>query len=104
MRTFWKIALVACLASYMVLGMAAFSMYWWPRIPSAPRPQEGRVYALNNHGHYTYMNSSEYFLQRLAFTACPILLLTTAAILYFRDPFGELAGRRKYGSPPRDSR
>jgi hypothetical protein len=46
-----------------VSGVLGISMYWWPNIPSVPRPAEGRIYPLNNHAHCTCMNARKVFLK-----------------------------------------
>jgi hypothetical protein len=79
-------------------------MFWWPDMPSTPNPAEGRIYPLNNHGHYTYMNRSEYLLDETLKAMFPILLIGFAAIQYSIDPFGEIRKRRLYSSPPRGFR
>jgi hypothetical protein len=68
--------------------LIGFSMYWWPSIPSTPQPSEGRVYPLNNHDHYTYMNRREYLLNRSVHWIFPAAFFPYFAIQYFIDPFG----------------
>ena len=75
-------------------------MFWWPNIPSSPRPKEGRIYPLNNHGHYTYMNEPEHLIQEITWVGTPVLLFTFAAIQYLADPFDQLPKQAKYGRPP----
>ena len=89
MRTFWKFLSVALVASCFAFGLIGISLYWWPSIPSNPRPAEGRIYPLNNHGHRTYMNRSEYLLHVLPFWIYPPFLLAYGAILHFVDPFDQ---------------
>jgi hypothetical protein len=101
MLRFWKFLSIVLFATCIVSGVLAFSLFWWPNIPSSPRPEEGRIYPLNNHGHYTYMNSSEWYILEFALNGTPILLLTFAAIQYLVDPFGEIRKKRKYGTKPR---
>lgn len=100
MRRLWKLVSVGLFATGVALGVIGFSMFWWPNIPSSPRPEEGRIYPLNNHGRYTYMNSSEHLIQELAWVGTPVLLFTFAAIQYLVDPFDYLRDRRRYGSLP----
>ena len=87
MRTFWRalavILLVLLIADFVIL----LSMYWWPGIPSSPRPAEGRVYPLNNHAAYTYMNRREYLLEESLRWTFPALFFPLAAIIHFIDPF-----------------
>ncbi len=80
--------------------VADFSMYYWPSIPLSPRPAEGRIYPLNNHGRYTYMNRREYFLDADTRLVLPVILMTIGAIYYFVDPFEQKRRRRFYGGPP----
>jgi hypothetical protein len=63
MRTFWKILATVLFVTTFASSLIDVSMFWWPDMPSSPRPSEGRVYQLNNHGHYTYMNRREYFTE-----------------------------------------
>jgi hypothetical protein len=104
MRRFWKCLSIALFAIGIALGLIGLSMFWWPNIPSFPRPEEGRIYPLNNHGHYTYMNERERLIQELSWAGSPALLFTFAAIQYFADPFDQLRRRRTYGSRPRSFR
>src|SRR5882762_6599868 len=99
MRIFWKLLSITLFTACLVFSLTGLSMFWWPNIPSSPRPAEGRIYPLNNHGHYTYMNDSEHFIQELTWGGCPILVAAFAAIQYFVDPF-DYKRRRSYGSPP----
>jgi hypothetical protein len=87
MKKFWKCLLIALMAAAFGLFSITLSMYWWPGIPSSPRPAEGRVYPLNNHGYYTYMNKSEYRLQQIFWWTYPALIAALAAIQHFVDPF-----------------
>jgi len=100
MRTFWKVLSVVLFASCFLSGLIGISLYAWPNIPSSPRPAEGRIYPLNNHGHYTYMNRSEHILSQIPFWITPVFLPAFAAIQYFVDPFDELRRRRLYRWPP----
>jgi hypothetical protein len=102
MRTFWKTLAVALLVTFLVAFAVDFSMFYWPSIPSNPRPAEGRIYPLNNHGRYTYMNRQEYLLDEVVSVILPILLAAMAAIHYFVDPFGVKRRWHLYGRPPRD--
>ena len=88
-QTFWKVLSVVLTVFLAVSFLINFSMYWWPNIPSSPRPTEGRVYPLNNHGHYTYMNRQEYLLNVILFWAFPALFFPLAAIQHFLDPFNQ---------------
>ena len=104
MLTLWK-ALSIVLIVILVASLAiSISMYDWPDMPSSPKPSEGRIYPLNNHGHYTYMNESEYRLRQIIWSAWLPLLLLLVTIQHFIDPFGERRRRELYGSPPRNFR
>jgi hypothetical protein len=102
MRTFWKILCVALLVGMLVPFLVDLSMFYWPSIPSSPRPAEGRVYPLNNHGHYTYMNRREHLLDESVQWIFLICLPALMAIQHFVDPFEMKRRRRLYGQPPRD--
>ena len=84
--------------SLFVVFLATFavglSMYFWPSIPSSPVPAEGRVYPLNNHGTYTYMNKRQYELDNAVQSGLPIILAVIGAIYYFVDPFDQKRRRR----------
>ena len=96
MQTFWKIVSVTLFVTFLALFLVTFSMYWWPGIPSSPRPQEGRVYPLNNHGHYTYMNKPEHDLRDTARSAMPVLFVGFALIQFLLDPFEYKKKRQAY--------
>jgi len=86
MRTIWKVVSIAVKLICLVCFIIAFSMPFWPGIPSSPQPLEGRVYPLNNHGHYTYMNRQEYLLNETVRWTFPAVFLPFAFIEYFVDP------------------
>jgi hypothetical protein len=94
--------MIVLLVAFLSGILTSVSMYWWPQIPTSPHPAEGRVYPLNNHGHYTYMNESEYRLRTRIWWAFPILLAIIAVIQHFIDPFDGQRKRRLYGQPPRE--
>jgi hypothetical protein len=100
MRTFWKTLSITLFATCIALGVAGGSLFWWPHIPSSPRPAEGRIYPLNNHGHYTYMNESEHLLWEITRGTFPILFFAFAGIQHFIDPFEVKRRRRIYGQTP----
>jgi len=88
-RKFWQvlsIVLFVLLFSSFLIGL---SMFWWPGVPSSPQPSEGRVYPLNNHCHYTYMNRQEYLLNESMKWIFFVLFWPFAAIIHFIDPFDE---------------
>ena len=103
-KTFWKMLFVAVFATCLACVFVDISMYWWPNIPSSPQPSEGRIYPLNNHGHYTYMNRSEHLLDRTLVGAFLLLFATSAGIGHFVDPFDVKRKRQSYGPPPHDVR
>jgi hypothetical protein len=102
MRTFWKILYASLFVVFSVTFVADFSMYYWPGIPSSPRPAEGRVYPLNNHGKHTYMNRREHLLDEDTKLVLPVTLAAIGMIYYFVDPFEQKRRRRLYGRPPSD--
>jgi hypothetical protein len=89
MRTFWKVVTILLSVLLGACVLIGSSMYWWPGIPSSPLPSEGRVYPLNNHGHYTYMNRQEHLLHESAWWIFFALFFPYAAIIHFVDPFDE---------------
>jgi hypothetical protein len=99
MRLFWKVVMVTLALAYAAFFLVSFSMYWWPDMPTRPSPAEGRVYALNNHGYYTYMNGWEHRLNVTIWVALPFLFAGLALIMHFVDPF-DVKRKRRYGSPP----
>jgi hypothetical protein len=100
MRTFWKILYASLFVVFGVTFAVNVSMYFWPSIPSSPRPAEGRIYPLNNHGKHTYMNRQEYLLDEDSRLVLPIILVAIGAIYYFVDPF-EQKKRQRSLRPPR---
>jgi hypothetical protein len=94
MRTFWRILYVSLFVVFLATFAVDLSMYFWPSIPSSPVPAEGRIYPLNNHGTYTYMNKQEYELDNAVASGLPIILAVIGAIYYFVDPFDQKRRRR----------
>lgn len=86
-QTFWKVLAILLLTIFLVCLLIALSMPFWSNIPSEPQPSEGRIYPLNNHGHYTYMNRREYLLNQAAEWTMPAVFFPFFAIQYFIDPF-----------------
>ena len=84
---FWKVAAVTSGLAAALFLLTSLSMYYWPSIPSEPRPAEGRIYPLNNHGHYTYMNLDEYRLSENAWLGFIGAFAVFAAVQHFQDPF-----------------
>jgi hypothetical protein len=99
MRVFWKVLMVTLAVAYAACFLVSSSMYWWPDMPKSPSPAKGRVYALNNHGHYTYMNGWEHRLNETIWLVPPLLFAGLALIMHFVDPFDEKR-KHRYGSPP----
>jgi hypothetical protein len=99
LRIFWKVLLVILIVTYSACFLVRFSMYWWPDMPTSPRPAEGRIYPLNNHAHYTYMSEWEHRFDETSLLILPFLLLCLGLIIHFVDPFDEKR-KRRYGSPP----
>jgi hypothetical protein len=99
-RTLWRVLSIILGAICLVCFLTSFSMYWWPSIPPSRRPSEGRVYPLNNHGYYTYMNREEYLLNQSAHWIFPAAFFPYFAIQYFIDPFDRKRRWREV-RPPR---
>jgi hypothetical protein len=87
MRKFWKAVSIALIIVTYGSFITMISMFWWPSIPPAPRPAEGRVFALNDHGRYTYMNKKEHDLQQSLFASFLVGAGFVILIQYFADPF-----------------
>ena len=102
MITIWKIVYVLLFAVFSTTFIVAFSMFYWPSIPSDPKPAEGRIYPLNNHGRHTYMTRREYLVQEDAQIILPLTLASIGAIYYFIDPFDQKNRQRRYRRPPPD--
>lgn len=102
MRNVWKVVSVFLFLVFAITFTVDFSMYYWPSLPASPQPAEGRIYPLNNHGRYTYMNRREYELDQAAEFGLPLLLGAIGAIYYFIDPFDLKERQRRYRRPPRD--
>jgi len=100
--TLWKAIFILLSAVFASTFIIVFSMFYWPSIPSSPQPAEGRVYPLNNHGKYTYMNRREYLMQEDAQLILPLTLASIGAIYYFIDPFDLKSRQRRYRRPPRN--
>ena len=100
MKNFWKVAYVLLFAVFSLTFIVAFSMFYWPSIPPFPKPTEGRIYPLNNHGKHTYMNRREYQIQQDAQLILPLTLASLGAIYYFIDPFDQKGRQRRYRRPP----
>ena len=83
----WKV--VAILLSLISLAsiFLVISMYFWPSIPAYPVPSEGRVYPLNNHGRYTYMNQGEYQFRSAAEFTFVLSFVGFCFIQQIVDPF-----------------
>jgi hypothetical protein len=100
MRTFWKILATVLFVTAFTSFLIALSMFWWPDMPSSPRPSEGRVYPLNNHGHYTYMNGREYLLSWVLDDVSFVGMAGFATICFFVDPFNFKRRLRPLRPPP----
>jgi len=86
-RTLWKVLSIVLATIFLACFLVALSMPFWSGIPSERQPSEGRVYPLNNHGHYNYMNRQEYLLNQWSFWIFPAAFFPGSAIYYFADPF-----------------
>src|SRR5262249_39871027 len=100
MRTVWKIVS----AGLVTIGFASFlfaiSMHGWTSLPTVPRPDEGRIYPLNNHGALRYMNHKEKLLQEGAFCLFGVCLVAAGLIENFVDPFERKKTVRPLRPPP----
>jgi hypothetical protein len=100
MRTFWKTVSIVLFTAMFVAFFVNLSMYWWPNIPYSPDPTTGRVYALNNHGTYTYMNKTESDL-RWALSIFHFFGLGALLLIYYSvDPFDLKRRLRPLYPPP----
>jgi hypothetical protein len=99
-KKFWKVVCVLLFVVYAAIFIVDFSMFYWPSIPLSPKPAEGRIYPLNNHGRYTYMNRREYLLDEDGRLIGFLLLGGIMAICYFVDPFDFKGRQRRYRRPP----
>ena len=101
MRTFWKGTTIGFFVLVLACTLIIVSMYWWPDMSTSPRPEEGRIYPLNNHGHSTYMNEWEHQLERMLFATNFLTLAAMGAIYHFVDPFDfKRRIRPSYPVPP----
>jgi hypothetical protein len=100
MRTFWKILATVLFVTAFASVLIQVSMFWWPDMPFSPRPSEGRVYPLNNHGHHTYMNRREYLLSWVLEDVAFASGAAYAAIYFFVDPFDLKRRLRPLRPPP----
>ena len=99
---FWKFVYVLLIVLGASLGVINFSMFYWPTIPSSPKPAEGRIYPLNNHGKHTYMNRQEFLIRQGGDAIVPLAVLAAIAIGYFIDPFDQKGRALRYRRTPRD--
>jgi hypothetical protein len=100
MQTFWKILATVLFVTVFASFLINFSMFWWPDMPSSPRPSEGRVYPLNNRGYSTYMNRREYLLRWVLEDVHFAGGAAFAAIYFFVDPFDDKRRLRPLRPPP----
>ena len=96
---FWKFVYVLLIVLGASLGFINFSMFYWPTIPSSPKPSEGRIYSFNNHGKHTYMNRQEFLIRRAGDAIVPLAVLAAVAIGYFIDPFDQKGRALRYRRP-----
>ena len=101
MRTFWKGMTIVFFVLALACTIIIVSMYSWPDMSTSPRPEEGRIYSLNNHGHLTYMNEWEFLLRRTLIATHLLSLAAIGAVYYFVDPFDfKRRIRPSYPVPP----
>jgi hypothetical protein len=99
MRMFWKVLTIVLAVASSTCMLLTLSMYYWPDMTTSSRPSEGRIYPLNNHGHYTHMNESEHLLWRVTWWMFPIFAICLGALIHFVDPFSD-KGRPRRLRPP----
>jgi len=87
MRMCWKILTAFLAVTFLASLAVTISMYYWPSIPRSPQPSEGRIYPLNNHGSFTYMNRTEYALRQECWWTFAICFAALGSIQLFVDPF-----------------
>ncbi len=100
MRTFWKILATVLFVTTVASSLVDVSMYDWPDMTSSPRPSEERVYPLNIHGTYKYMNRREYLLNWVLEDVGFACGGAVAAIYFFVDPFDWKRRLRPLRPPP----
>jgi hypothetical protein len=99
-RKFWRILCKIWFVMLIPLFLVNFSMYWWPDMPSSPRPTEGRIYPLNNHGHNTYMNEREHLFEEVFWPVWMFSIASLIAIDFLIDPFDRKRRERPMLPPP----
>jgi hypothetical protein len=87
MKTFLKLTMIVLVVAIFTSLAVEVSMYYWPGIPPVPDARQGRIYPLDNHGGYTYMNRQEYLLRGSLFWIFFVCFSAAAAIEQFLDPF-----------------
>ena len=86
---FWKISEAAA----TIISAASFCYTWGLHMhfafsrPTSPNSLEGRVYALNTHGHWVYLNAQEHFLLIFLYVLFIVLALTAITIDWLKNPF-----------------
>lgn len=87
MKVLYKITMTVLIGFAFASFAVGISMYYWPGIPAAADASKGRVYVLNNHGRYTYMNRKEYLLNESLFGMSVVCFAGAFIIDRFLDPF-----------------
>jgi len=88
-RNFWRIAETgAGIASVVSFFMGCFLWFQYDYTrPKIPNPLEGRVYPLNTHGSWVYLNAREHWLLNSLTILFLILAVTAIAIDRRKKPF-----------------
>ena len=88
-RNFWRIvetgAAIASLMSFFT-GCFLWFQFDYTR-PKVPNPLEGRVYPLNTHGSWVYLDAREHWLLNSLMILFLILAVTAIAIDRLKKPF-----------------
>ena len=88
-RNFWRIAeggaAIASLVSFF--GDCFLQFQFGYTRPSVPNPLEGRVYPLNTHGSWVYLNAREHWLLNSLMILFLMLFVIAIAIDRLKKPF-----------------
>ena len=74
-----------------VVTFAYGMSFYYRDFPSTPQPDKGRIYALNNHGYYTYLTRREHIEFEVATAVFLVPFAIAALIDHFIDPFDRRA-------------
>jgi hypothetical protein len=88
-RRLWKISEAVA----MTISAASFCYAWGLHMhfafsrPTSPNSLEGRVYPLNTHGDWVYLNAQEHFLLTSLYVVFVALALLAIAIDWLKNPY-----------------